>query len=76
MNSQSLDAILSNPAMKDALYMQAQHLGIDPTDDHAFLYIAAKSLVAPTPEGWEQGRTDDDNIYWYNKDTVRRLLLP
>ena len=46
----------------------AKYLGMDPGDKSAY-WIAEEALNASLPPGWVEHKTDEDAVYYYNKDT-------
>ena len=46
----------------------AKYLGMDPGDKSSY-WIAEEALNASLPPGWVEHKTDEDAVYYYNKDT-------
>ncbi|KAL3671345.1 hypothetical protein V7S43_003274 [Phytophthora oleae] len=59
----------SDPALfQAAVEEHARRLGIEPTVDPEFLWIAKESLVAPLPDGWYHvTATETGQPYYYNE---------
>ncbi|KAG7385652.1 hypothetical protein PHYPSEUDO_001214 [Phytophthora pseudosyringae] len=59
----------SDPALfQAAVEEHARRLGIDPTLDAEFLWVARESLVAPLPDGWYHvTATETGQPYYYNE---------
>ncbi|KAF4141351.1 Kinesin motor domain [Phytophthora infestans] len=59
----------SDPALfQAAVEEHSRRLGIDPTHDAAFMWIARESLVAPLPDGWYHvTATETGQPYYYNE---------
>jgi len=47
----------------------AIHLGMNPEEDEALLYIAKKGLTAAIPAPWKACQTKDNQIYYFNFET-------
>eukprot|EP00924_Labyrinthula_sp_SR-Ha-C_P004470 snap_masked-scaffold_1-processed-gene-1.16-mRNA-1 protein AED:0.85 eAED:0.85 QI:0/-1/0/1/-1/1/1/0/888 len=54
--------------LEKAVVEHAKYLGLDPVLDQGLLWIAKEALMAPIPEGWNQGLTDDGVPYYYNEE--------
>ena len=53
---------------KAEVAQMVKYLGID-TRDKSFYWIAEEALGAILPAGWEEHRTDEDCVYYYNAVT-------
>jgi len=47
----------------------AMQLGMDPTEDQEYLYLAKEGLKAAIPKPWTACRTKDGKIFYYNFET-------
>jgi hypothetical protein len=68
MEAEEEDARLQSP---ETLQM-ARYLGMDPMADVDVLWIAAEALAAPLPAGWEEHRTEEGDVYYF--DTTTKVL--
>lgn len=59
-----------NVDFEDALNEQAIRLGMDPSRDRDFLWLAEESLRAPLPAGWEMANDERCGLpYFFNEST-------
>ena len=49
--------------------LRAEELGMDPEQDVAFNWIVYKSFADPLPEGWEDGKDEEGNTFFFNMIT-------
>ena len=52
---------------KQAIAEQAEHLGMDPVADEEFLWIAEEALSAPLPSEWQQGESEEGEVYYFHE---------
>ena len=65
VRAQLQDTMWSSPRLLlTAIHEQAETLGID---DPGYLWIAARSLLSPLPDGWAQYKDKDGNPYYLNE---------
>jgi hypothetical protein len=65
-------ALLDNPDFHSAVVAQATVLGMDPSKDQKYFYLAAESLVAGSSHNWTKGWDEaSGHEYWHNEESVR-----
>jgi hypothetical protein len=52
----------------------ARYLGIDAEAEAEWLWIAEEALGAPLPAGWEEHRTAEGDVYYF--DTTAKVFAP
>ena len=57
------------PASAEEILKMALHLGMDPANDEALLWIAAEAYDAPLPDPWTEHFDWEGRVYFYNANT-------
>lgn len=63
----------SSVEFKAALRDHAKSLGVDPDAEPHLMALVEEALLVETPEGWEQGETDDGTLYYFNTNTEESI---
>lgn len=63
----------SSPEFKAALRDHAKSLGVDPDAESHLMALVEEALLVETPEGWEQGETEDGTLYYFNTTTEESI---
>lgn len=58
---------------KAALRDHAKSLGVDPDAEPHLMALVEEALLVETPEGWEQGETEDGTLYYFNTTTEESI---
>ena len=53
----------------DDVRRMGEYLGIALPAEYHHLWIARRALLAPLPEGWEEHRDPEDNVFYYSSKT-------
>lgn len=63
----------NSPEFKAALRDHAKSLGVDPDAEPHLMALVEEALLVETPEGWEQGETEDGTLYYFNTTTEESI---
>jgi hypothetical protein len=62
------------PPSEEEVLQMGRYLGLDGAADAEWLWIAAEALTAALPAGWEEHRTPEGDVYYFDATTKATIL--